>query len=233
MNTPQRILIVDDDPRLQTVVQTALAEQGYDPAGAEDGPTAVRLYQQHEPHLVMLDIAMPGMDGFQVLERLRQLGDTPVIMLTTRWAEDDKIRAFELGADDYLTKPFSARELLARVRAVLHRTYPSEIDTASIIAGDLRLDRTSRQVWVGARRVALSPIEFNLLTELAQSPGRVIPDRHMLVRVWGEGYEDDKEILRLAVCRLRQRLEPDPDEPRYILRRQSVGYWLQINPREP
>lgn len=230
MNTPRRILIVDDDPRLQSMVQTALTGQGYNPAGAEDGLTALRLYQQHEPHLVLLDIAMPGMDGFQVLEHLRQRGDTPVIMLTTRWADDDKIRAFELGADDYLTKPFSARELIARVKAVLHRTYPTEIDTASIIVGDLRLDKTSRQVWVGTRRVALSAIEFNLLAELARSPGRVIPDSHMLVRVWGEGYEDDKEILRLAVCRLRQRVEPNPDEPRYILRRQSVGYWLQINP---
>ena len=205
-----------------------LAQDGYHILEAENGVAALQLWQQREPHLMILDIVMPELDGLQVLERVRQAGNTPVIMLTRKQAEDDKVRAFELGADDYLTKPFSHRELSGRVKAILRRLRPAvTAEPATLLIGDLHLDLATHQVWVGERPVTLSRTEFNLLLELARSPGQVLSDRQLLARVWGPEYRDgDPELLRVLIYRLRQKLEAEPDDPRWIRRRHGLGYWL-------
>ncbi len=230
MEAPARILIVDDDPHVRTFVESALHLEGYLPSSAADGLTSWQVFQQNVPQLIILDIGLPGQDGFQLLEQVRRVADTPIIMLTTRDAEDDKVRAFTLGADDYLTKPFSTRELVARVQAVLRRG--ARLSTAGPAlrqVGDLKIDLDTQQVWIAGQPVHLSRTEFSLLLELSRTPGRACTDRQLLVKVWGEGYRDDRVILRQAIARLRQRLEPQAEQPQYILRQQGVGYLLQAS----
>ncbi len=228
MTVRPEILIVDDEPRIRRFLRTNLDLAGYATLEAEDGPTALRLFEEHALQLVVLDIGLPGdLDGFQVLERIRQSGDTPVIMLTARTAEDDKVRAFELGADDYLTKPFGSRELTARVKAVVRRSAHRGEEPQSLISvGDLKIDLASRQVSVGGQPARLSRTEFNLLVELARYPNRVLTHSQLLSQVWGNEYRDDVEILRATIWRLRQRIEPDARAPRYIVSEPGVGYSL-------
>ena len=223
------ILIVDDDRPVRDFIQSALQLEGYRSVVAGDGLTGVQFFQQHTPRLIILDIGLPRLNGFQVLEQIREKDDTPIIMLTTRDAEEDKLRAFSLGADDYLTKPFSARELVARVQAVLRRGPAWTAGRSLRQIGDLEIDLKTRQVWATGQPVHLSRTEFSLLVELAVTPGRVCPDRQLLVNVWGEGYRDEREILRRTIARLRQRLAR-PDQAQYILRQQGVGYLLQVPP---
>ncbi len=222
------ILVVDDEPRIRRFLHTNLDLAGYVAIEAEDGPTALKLFEQHALQLVVLDIGLPGdLDGFQVLERIRQTSDTPVIMLTARSAEDDKVRAFELGADDYLTKPFGSRELSARVKAVMRRSSPLRDEPQSMLSvSDLKIDLATRQVAVGERPVKLSRTEFNLLVELARYPNRVLTHNQLLSQVWGNEYRDDVEILRATIWRLRQRIEPDARLPKYIISEPGVGYSL-------
>ncbi len=228
MTLRPEIMVVEDEPRIRRFLRTNLDLAGYVTIEAEDGPTALRLFEQYALQLVVLDIGLPGeLDGFQVLERIRQISDTPVIMLTARSGEDDKVRAFELGADDYLTKPFGSRELGARVKAVMRRSSRKGEEPLSMIrVGDLTIDLAARQVTVGARPVKLSRTEFNLLIELARYPNRVLTHSQLLTQVWGPEYRDDVEILRATIWRLRQRIEPDPRSPQYILSEAGVGYSL-------
>ena len=228
MTARPEILVVDDEPRIRRFLRTNLELAGYVVVDAEDGVSALHLFEQHALQLVILDIGLPGdLDGFRVLERIRQTDDTPVIMLTARTAEDDKVRAFELGADDYLTKPFGSRELAARVKAVVRRSSRKGDEPQSMLSvGDLKLDLASRQVSVGDRPVRLSRTEFNLLAELARYPSRVLTHGQLLTQVWGNEYRDDVEILRATIWRLRQRVEPDASSPRYILSEPGVGYLL-------
>ena len=228
MTARPEILVVDDEPRIRRFLRTNLDLAGYVTIEAEDGPGALRLFEQHALQLVVLDIGLPGgIDGFQVLERIRQISDTPVIMLTARTAEDDKVRAFELGADDYLTKPFGSRELSARVKAVMRRSSRQGDEPQSMMrVGELKIDLASRQVSVGERPVKLSRTEFNLLVELARYPNRVLTHGQLLMQVWGNEYRDDVEILRATIWRLRQRIEPDARAPQYILSEPGVGYSL-------
>ncbi|HKZ82268.1 MAG TPA: response regulator transcription factor [Anaerolineae bacterium] len=228
MTVRPEILVVDDEPRIRRFLHTNLELAGFAAIEAEDGLTALRLFEQHALQLVVLDIGLRGeMDGFQVLERIRQISDTPVIMLTARTAEDDKVRAFELGADDYLTKPFGSRELSARVKAVMRRSSRRGEEPASMIrVGDLHIDLASRQVSIGERPVKLSRTEFNLLVELARYPNRVLTHGQLLSQVWGSEYREDVEILRATIWRLRQRIEPDARTPQYILSEPGVGYLL-------
>ena len=228
MDTPPEVLIVDDELSLRTWLRRILTLDGYAVLEADNGVAALHLWQQREPQLVILDITMPELDGLQVLERVRQTANTPVIMLTQKSGEDDKVRAFDLGADDYLTKPFSHRELAGRVKAVLRRL-PARagVEPASLVIGKLRLDLATHQVWVGERPVKLSRTEFNLLLELARSAGQTLSDRQLLVRVWGPEYRDgDPDLLRVLIRRLRLKIEPDADQPCLILRQHGVGYWL-------
>lgn len=228
MSTRPEILVVDDEPRIRRFLNTNLELAGYATIEAEDGPSALRLFEQYGLQLVILDIGLPGgLDGFQVLERIRQLSDTPVIMLTARNTEDDKVRAFELGADDYLTKPFGSRELSARVKAVMRRASGKSEEPQSMIrVGDLKIDLAARQVTVADAPVRLSRTEFNLLVELARYPNRVLTHSQLLSQVWGSEYRDDVEILRATIWRLRQRVEPDAKSPRFIMSEPGVGYSL-------
>jgi len=228
MDTPPEVLIVDDELILRTWLRRILTLDGYAVLEADNGVAALHLWQQREPQLVILDITMPELDGLQVLERVRQTAATPIIMLTKKSGEDDKVRAFELGADDYLTKPFSHRELVSRVKAVLRRLRPPAVtEPATLLIGELRLDLATHQVRVGERPVKLSRTEFNLLLELARTPGQILSDRQLLVRVWGPEYRDgDPDLLRVLIYRLRQKIEANADQPRLILRQHAVGYWL-------
>jgi len=228
MTLRPEILVVEDEPRIRRFLNTNLELSGYTTIEAEDGASALHMFEQYALQLVVLDIGLPGdIDGFQVLERIRQISDTPVIMLTARNTEDDKVRAFELGADDYLTKPFGSRELGARVKAVMRRSSRKGDEPASMIrVGDLQIDLAARQVSVGENPVRLSRTEFNLLVELARYPNRVLTHSQLLTQVWGSEYRDDVEILRATIWRLRQRIEPDSRSPRYILSEPGVGYSL-------
>lgn len=227
--TPQPILIVDDEPQLRAIVRATLTAEGYAVLEAANGLDGVRAWEQHAPHLIILDILMPEMDGLQALDHIRQRGDTPVVMLTRQAEEAHRVRAFELGADDYLSKPFSSRELVLRVKAVLRRTQsPAPTETAEVTAGDLRLDLAQRRVQIGARTVTLSRTEFALLTELARQPGRVLSREQLLTAVWGREYRDDTHLLRCAIYRLRQKLEADAEQPRYLQGAREVGYWLTV-----
>ena len=227
--SPQPILIVDDDPQLRALVRATLTVEGYAVVEAANGVEGVRAWEQHAPHLIILDILMPEMDGLQALDHIRQRGDTPVVMLTRQADEAHRVRAFELGADDYLSKPFSNRELVLRVKAVLRRTQsPAPADRAEVTAGELRLDLALRRVQIGARAVALSRTEFALLTELARQPGRVLSREQLLTAVWGKEYYDDMRLLHCAIYRLRQKFEEDAERPRYLHGGREVGYWLTV-----
>ena len=222
------ILIVDDDFAVREIVQQVLTLEGFAVIEAATGRAGMHAWEQHDPQLVILDIVMPQMSGLQVLEQIRQHGDTPVIMLTRKASEDDKVHAFELGADDYLSKPFSSRELMVRVKAVLRRTrgqLPSASPT-ELSAGDLHLDLDTRRVTIGQQSVVLSRTEFQILAELARTPGRVLSHAQLLTAVWGPEYADDAQLLRCAVYRLRQKLEPDPSQPTYLRAARDAGYWL-------
>jgi DNA-binding response OmpR family regulator len=226
----QPILIVDDDEVVRDIVREVLALEGFLVLEAATGRAGLQAWEDHAPQLVILDIVMPQQNGLQVLEQIRRQADTPVIMLTRKASEDDKARAFELGADDYLSKPFSSRELALRVKAVLRRTggrvVPDEPD--SLTVGDLHLELSTRQVSVEGRPVPVSRTEFQILWELARQPGRILTRPQLLLAVWGPEYVDDKQILRCAVYRLRQKFELDPAQPMYLQGERNVGYWLTI-----
>ena len=208
--TVRPILIVDDDPAVRDVVRQTLTLEGYAVVEAATGVEAVRQWQQHAPPLVILDILMPQMNGLEALAHIRQHGDTPVMMLTRKAGEDDKVRAFELGADDYLCKPFSNRELTVRVKAVLRRTRGplAQHEPTELIAGDLHLELGTRRVSIGDRVVPLSRTEFQILVELARIPGRVLSRKQLVTSVWGPEYRDDMRVLRCAIYRLRHAQRP-------------------------
>jgi two-component system KDP operon response regulator KdpE len=230
MERPARILLVEDDRQVLTFIESTLRLAGFQTLSTGDGLHGAQLAQQELPQLIILDIGLPRLNGFQILERVRDTASTPVIMLTTRDAEEDKLHAFSLGADDYLTNPFSARELVARVQAVLRRGQSVTNDGALRTVADIELDLTTHQVWAAGHAVHLSRTEFSLLAELARTPGRTCTDQQLLIAVWGESYRDDREILRRAIARLRQRLEGQGGTGHYILRQQGVGYLLQVPP---
>ncbi len=224
------ILIVDDDPDVREIVRQVLTLEGYAVSEAATGLEGIQAWKRHEPALVILDIVMPKISGLQVLEQIRQRSDTPVVMLTRKSSEDDKVRAFELGADDYLSKPFSSRELLVRVKAVLRRTrwQTPQAEPTELIAGDLHIDLKTHRVTIGKRVVSPSRTEFQILTELARTPGRVLSREQLLTTIWGPEYRDDTRVLRCAIYRLRQKLEPDADQPRCLRGVRDIGYWIAV-----
>jgi two-component system KDP operon response regulator KdpE len=224
----ERILVVDDEPRVVRLVRVILEAMGYDVVAAITGESAIEMVALEQPDLVLLDIRLPGEpDGYQVCERIREFSDVGVIMLTAKARQDDILRGFEVGADDYLTKPFNAKELVARVKAVLRRTrYPEERGKATLVCGDLKIDFARRTVNVRGERVALTPTEYALLNQLAQNPNCVMTHRKLLTEVWGQEYRDDVDYVRAYVRYLRRKLEVDPSDPQYILTSQGVGYML-------
>jgi two-component system, OmpR family, KDP operon response regulator KdpE len=225
--TTARVLVVDDEPAVIKFVAANLRARGYDVADASNGLEAVERVKDYKPDLVILDINMPGMDGFEACSYVREISDAAIIMLTAHGGEGDKIRALDLGADDYLTKPFAIGELMARVRAVMRRV--SEAHTRSthqeeVSAGDLKVDFEHRHVTLNGQPVKLTPTEYSLLEQLVIRPDTVLTHRELLSTVWGAEYRDETEYLRVYVGRLRRKLEDDPAKPKYLLTESGVGY---------
>ena len=222
-----KILIVDDDRELRELIGFVLTSAGYPIVEAGDGPEALRQYAAHRPDLVILDVNLPGFDGFEVCRRIRGEADTPVMMLTVRGEEADQVRGLDLGADDYLAKPFSPRTLLARVRALLRRGGAER--PAPIGAGAIVLDPDLQTVTVGATApVRLTNLEFRLLQLMVASPNRTVPPERLLRHVWGHRSTADRQLLKQLVHRVRQKVEADPAEPRYLKTVSGVGYRLEV-----
>jgi two-component system KDP operon response regulator KdpE len=220
------ILVVDDEARMVRFVRMNLELEGYQVSEAGSGIEALEKVRDDLPDLVLLDVMMPEMDGFETLERLREISTVPVIMLTVKGDEEDRIRGLELGADDYVTKPFSPRELASRIRAVLRRAeMPSPVTKTTIrIDNRLEIDFRQREVIVDGERVRLRPTEYRLLYHLVNNAGWVMTHEMLLSKVWGYEYRDETGLLRLYVTYLRKKIEPDPGNPRYIFTERGVGY---------
>lgn len=218
------VLVVDDEPRFLRIIQFNLETEGYRVTCAASGEEALALFERYDPDLVVLDVMLPGLDGLDVCKRIREVSTRPIIMLTAKGADEDKVRGLRLGADDYVTKPFSADELLARVEAVLRRSQSAFPQGAALVAGDLRIDYLAKQVTLRGQPVRLSPTEYRLLCCLVASPGIVLARDELLEKVWGAAYRGEREMLRVTLWRLRQKLEDDPSRPRYILTRPGMGY---------
>lgn len=221
------VLVVDDEPRLVDVVRMNLEVEGYRVVEAANGYEALDRLKQDLPDLVILDVMMPELDGFETLRRIRAVSNVPVIMLTVRNEESDRIRGLEIGADDYISKsPFSPRELLTRVKALLRRTFtPSPARKTTIVVDkDLTIDFSKREVWVRGEKVTLRPTEYRLLYHLVNNAGRLMTHETLLSRVWGHEYRDESHYLRLYITYLRQKLERDPAHPKYILTERGMGY---------
>ena len=226
----QTVLIVDDEPRYVRLIAVNLEASGFAVLSARDGQSALDLAAARQPDLVLLDIGLPVLDGFEVCRRIREFSDAPIIMLTAKAGEADKVRGLDAGADDYLTKPFGPGELLARIRAVLRRArLPEDQRPAPVFrAGELTVDFAQHLVRLGEREVPLTPTEYKLLAQLARHAGRVVATEALLHRIWGPEYGDETQHVRLYVSRLRQKLEDDPEHPRWIVTRPGVGYMLQV-----
>jgi two-component system KDP operon response regulator KdpE len=225
-----KVLIVDDEPDVIKVVTMSfnLQEPDWQILSTTDGETALDLVEREHPDLVLLDIAMPEMDGFQVLKEIRRFSDVPVIMLTVKDDEMSKVMGLELGADDYVTKPFSHLELLARVRAVLRRAQSLPLaHEEPFVCGDLRVDFVRRQVTLAGEPVPLTNTEYKLLYHLVRNAGQIMPHEVLLARVWGREYTDEIDYLKVYISRLRSKLEKDPRHPEYILTEHGVGYWFR------
>ncbi len=223
----KQILIVDDEPRMRRFVRMNLELEGLRVSEASDGLEAVRKVREEMPNLVVLDVEMPHLDGFETLAEIRRASSVPVIMLTVRGEEDERIKGLDLGADDYITKPFSARELVSRINAVLRRVeLSSPVERSNRVEVDDRLvvDFDNRQVLVEGEPVKLRPTEYRLLQYFIQNPGQMLSHEQLLSRVWGPEYVDDNQLLRLYVAYLRKKLEPDPGNPRYIFNERGMGY---------
>jgi two-component system KDP operon response regulator KdpE len=232
----ERVLIVDDEPQIRRALQTALAGHGYDVAVAADGDTAMTLVGAHPPDAIVLDLVMPGMDGFAVLRELRTWSEVPVIVLSARGQEQDKVSALDLGADDYLTKPFGMAELLARVRVVLRRRATTH--ETVIVFGDVVIDLPARIVTKAGTEVHLTPREYDLLRTLVANADKVLTHRHLLEHVWGGYASENAQQLRVYINYLRRKLEDDPARPQWIVTEPGVGYRLRtagptVGPESP
>lgn len=224
------ILTADDDPQLLRLVARNLQFEGYEVITASDGQQALEEIESHTLDLALLDVMMPRMDGFTVCQRVREFSSVPIIIITARGQDQDKVRGLDLGADDYLTKPFSVDELLARVRAVLRRAQfvnNEQQATRSVVSiGELTIDYTQHAVTLEGKEITLTPIEYRILAYLAQNAGRVVTQDLLLEHVWGSEYTGESHMLQVNVNRLRRKLEPNPIRPRYILTKVGVGYQL-------
>ncbi|HEY7850061.1 MAG TPA: response regulator transcription factor [Ktedonobacterales bacterium] len=229
------VLVVDDEPRLVDVVRLNLEMEGYRVITAANGYEALERLKAGLPDLVALDVMMPDMDGFETLARIRDVSNVPVLMLTVRAEESDRIRGLEIGADDYLTKPYSPRELVTRIKALLRRSFtPSQArKTRIVVDDDLTIDFGKHEVLVRGRKVTLRPTEYRLLYHLVNNAGRLMTHETLLSKVWGPEYRDEGHYLRLYITYLRQKLERDPAHPRYILTERGVGYrFRELEPED-
>lgn len=222
------ILVVDDESQIRRVMRAALSSQGYTIAEARNGEEALGKVRAEHLDLVILDMNMPDMDGVEVCREIRTVSQVPIIMLTVRAAEKDKVRALDAGADDYVVKPFGIEELLARIRAALRRV-PGEAAEAGIVTRELSLDFDKRIILVHGKMVHLTPKEFDLLRELAVNAGKPVSHRRLLQAVWGPDYGEQTESLRVMVNQLRKKIEPDPTKPRFIRTEPWIGYRFVIS----
>lgn len=220
------ILVVDDEPQIRRVLRSTLSTRGYEIAEAKTGEEALEWMRKEPPDLVLLDVNMPGMGGVEACREIRRASDVPIIMLTVRNAERDKVAALDAGADDYVVKPFGIEELLARIRAALRRYSPVETPPP-FVSKDLNIDFEARQVRVRDRDVHLTPKEFEVLKHLVANQGKPLTHRRLLQAVWGPDYGEETESLRVVINQLRKKLEADPARPKYILTEPWVGYRFQ------
>ena len=218
------ILVVDDEPQITRVLRTSLSAQGYDIRVANSGEMALEIMKDWSPNLIITDLAMPSLDGVQLCRAVRAVSQVPIVVLSVRDKDQQKVEALDAGADDYVTKPFGMNELLARVRANLRRVSPESESDPLISIGDFRIDTAARKVTVRRREVRLTPKEFELLVYLSRRPGKVINHRTLLGAVWGGQSSEQVEYLRVFVGQLRKKLEPDSSSPRYIVTEPWVGY---------
>jgi DNA-binding response OmpR family regulator len=218
------ILVIDDDKTLVELLSDHLETAGYQTIVASDGPGGLRRADQTPPDLVVLDVMMPGMDGWEVCRRLREKSGVPIIMLTAKGEEIDKLRGFRLGVDDYVTKPFSLAELVARVGAVLARSTQAPIKSHSITSGDLTIDFDQRRVSVAGHAIELTPTEYRLLETLARHPNRTLPIEHLLNQVWGPEYAGEVEHVKHYIWSLRKKIEADPGDPKHLITERGFGY---------
>ncbi len=224
MSESRRILIVDDEPQITRVLRTTLSSQGYDIRVANDGEMALELMKNWTPHVVVTDLAMPNLDGVGLCRQVRQISQVPIIVLSVRGQDRAKVEALDAGADDYVTKPFSMNELLARIRAQLRRTTAGDETAAAIMSGDFFIDVEARLVKVAGTEIHLTPKEFDLLVYLAKRPGKVVTHRALLAAVWGPNSTEQPEYLRVFVGQLRKKIESDSSAPKYLLTEPWVGY---------
>lgn len=223
-----RILVVDDEPRYVRLMEANILAEGYQVLKAYDGQSAVELVAEKQPDLVLLDVMMPGLNGFAACERIRVFSNVPIIMVTAKGEEQDRVRGLDVGADDYIVKPFSATELLARVRAVLRRAQVSgnSFQQAVFNHGNLRIDLARAEVFRNDKLVFLSATEYRLLLQFVHNLGSIMTSEDLLVNVWGPEYREDKEILWVSISRLRQKLEDDARNPQHIVTRSGLGYTM-------
>jgi len=222
MSSPT-ILVVDDEPQVRRVLRTTLAAEGYVVLEARNGQEALERFRAEPADIILLDVNMPDMDGFEACREIRRNSEVPIIMLTVRGAERDKVLALDAGADDYVVKPFGMQELLARIRAALRRALPPD-RLPAFVSKDLSIDFAARRVTVRGREVHLTPKEFDVLRHLVAHQGKPLTHRRLLQAVWGPDYGDEPEYLRVTVNQLRKKIEPDPTHPRFILTEPWVGY---------
>ena len=232
MATGKKVLIIDDDATFRNLVEQVLTQKGYQVLKASSGREGLRLIFDQRPDLVLLDVVMPGIDGWQVCTRIREISDVPIIMITGRHkSEEDIVRGLDYGADDYLTKPVRSKELVARVQAILRRAelpHLQDIRQGIIYSDDfLTVDITERKVTVDGKRVKLTPREFRLFTLLVENAGHILTHKQLLEKVWGWEYTDDVDYVRIYISHLRQKIEPDPSLPKYIITEPGVGYYFQ------
>lgn len=223
-----RILVVDDEPRYVRLLEANLRADGYEVLAALDGLQALETFSTTPVDLILLDVMMPKLDGFSTCQRIREFSNVPIIILTAKGEEQDRVRGLDLGADDYLVKPFSATELLARVRAVLRRSQASkDVGQSRFFEhGDLRIDLARAEVWRGNQPIYLSATEYRLLLHFAHNVGTVLSAEDLLAAVWGDEYRNEKEILWVSIARLRQKLEEDSHNPKHIITRSGLGYLM-------
>jgi DNA-binding response OmpR family regulator len=229
-----KILVVDDEPHMIKLVQANLQAAGYEVLSAADGRTALEASERERPDLVILDIMLPNLDGYEVCRRIREYSAVPILMLTARGSEIDLVHGFDVGADDYLVKPFAVSELLVRVRALLKRSKFAQdiVQRPPLVAGDLAIDFALRRVTVRGREIELSPTEYRLLTTLALNADRVMLHQDLLRAVWGPEYHSETQYLRVYVHYLRQKIEDDPSNPRYLITHPGAGYLFRTSEAE-
>jgi len=228
MASQAKILVIEDDEEITELLQFRLHREGFEVLSAPNGVEGLRLLQQEHPHLVVLDVMMPRMNGWETIKRVRQYSDVPVIMLTALGREADKVHGLEMGADDFVTKPFGLAEFVARVRAALRRgTQSLSTDTMVQVDDRLTVDRAKQQIIVEGRRTELSPTEFRVLDCFLDNPGRILTHQSLLTQVWGWEYIDETDYLKVYVHHLRKKIEQDPGKPCYIVTERGLGYRFQ------